>query len=50
LFIGLTAFHDRFNLRFLFWVHRVSGAVIAIFGIAVLVSLWSSIQSLGLEL
>jgi len=49
LFIGLTAFHDKFNLRFLFWVHRVSGAVIAIFGIVVLLSLWSMRQSLGLE-
>jgi len=49
LFIGLTAFHDRFSLRFLFWVHRVSGAVIAVCGIAVLLSLWSLTQSWGPE-
>jgi threonine/homoserine/homoserine lactone efflux protein len=30
LFIGLEAFHEKFNLRFLFWVHRVSGAIIAL--------------------
>src|SRR5262245_54571001 len=39
LFIGLTTFHEKFNLKFLFWVHRVSGAVIAGFGIVVLLSL-----------
>jgi threonine/homoserine/homoserine lactone efflux protein len=49
LFIGLTTFHDRFNLRFLFLVHRVSGAVIAILGIIVLLSLWSSSQGSRLE-
>jgi threonine/homoserine/homoserine lactone efflux protein len=49
LFIGLTAFHDRFNLRFLFWVHRVSGAMIALCGIVVLLSLWPWSQSLRLE-
>ncbi len=49
LFIGLTAFHDRFNLRFLFWVHRVSGAAIALCGIVVLLSLWPWSQSLRLE-
>jgi len=49
LFIGLTAFHDKFNLRFLFWVHRVSGAVIAIIGIGVLLSLWSLSRSWGSE-
>lgn len=49
LFIGLTTFHERINLRFLFLVHRVSGAVIAILGVAVLLSLWSWSQGLGLE-
>ena len=49
LFIGLTAFHDKFNLRFLFWVHRVSGAVIALIGIGVLLSLWSFSRSWGSE-
>lgn len=39
LFIGLEAFHERFNLRFLFWVHRVSGAIIAGLGMLVLFSL-----------
>ena len=49
LFIGLTAFHDKFSLRFLFWVHRVSGAVIATLGILVLLSLGPLRQSLGIE-
>lgn len=49
LFIGLTTFHDRFNLRFLFWVHRVSGAIIAIFGVIVLLSLSPLSQSLGFK-
>jgi threonine/homoserine/homoserine lactone efflux protein len=39
LFIGLEAFHEKFNLRFLFWVHRVSGAIIAVLGVVVLFSL-----------
>lgn|SRR5262245_26931087 len=50
LFIGLTMFHERFNLKFLFWVHKVSGAVIAGFGIVVLLSLSPLGQMLGLEL
>ncbi len=49
LFIGLTTFHEKFSLRFLFWVHRVSGAVIAISGIAVLLSLAYLRKSLGIE-
>lgn len=49
LFIGLTTFHDKFSLRFLFWVHRVSGTVIAIFGVVVLLSLTSLRQSLGIQ-
>ena len=48
LFIGLTTFHEKFNLNFLFWVHRVSGAVIAGFGIVVLLSLSPLNQTLGL--
>ena len=48
LFIGLTAFHDRFSLRFLFWVHRVSGAVIAGSGVVVLLSLAPLTQSWGI--
>lgn len=47
LFVGLTMFRDRFNLTFLFWVHRVSGAVIAVFGIVVLLSLSPLRQILG---
>jgi len=39
LFIGLEAFHEKFNLRFLFLVHRVSGAIIAGFGVLVLLTL-----------
>ncbi|HEX2928927.1 MAG TPA: LysE family transporter [Candidatus Binatia bacterium] len=50
LFIGLTTFHEKFNLKFLFWVHRVSGAVIAGFGIVVLLSLSPLRKILGLEL
>lgn len=49
LFLGLTAFHERFNLHFLFWVHRVSGAVIASSGVVVLLSLSPLKQSLGIQ-
>jgi threonine/homoserine/homoserine lactone efflux protein len=49
LFLGLTAFHEKFNLDFLFWVHRVSGAVIASSGVIVLLSLSPLNQSLGIQ-
>jgi threonine/homoserine/homoserine lactone efflux protein len=49
LFVGLTAFHRKFDLRFLFWVHRVSGAVIATSGVVVLLSLSPLKQSLGIQ-
>jgi arginine exporter protein ArgO len=49
LFIGLEAFHERFNLRFLFWVHRVSGAIIAALGVVVLFSLSPWGQGLGIK-
>lgn len=49
LFIALTAFHHRFNLRFILWVHRVSGAVIAAFGVVVLLSLTPLRQALGVQ-
>jgi len=49
LFIGLTTFHEKFNLKFLFLVHRVSGAVIAAFGVVVLLSLSPFNQTLGLQ-
>jgi len=39
MFIGITAFRGRFSLRFLGWVHRVSGSLIAGFGVVVLLSL-----------
>jgi threonine/homoserine/homoserine lactone efflux protein len=39
LFLGLTVFRDTFNLRLLWWIHRVSGAGIAIFGVLVLLSI-----------
>lgn len=40
LTVGLTAFRDRFSARTLRWIHRVSGTVIAGFGVVVLLSLW----------
>ncbi len=49
LFIALTAFHHKFNLRFILWVHRVSGAVIAGFGVVVLLSLAPLRQALGVQ-
>ena len=49
LFIGLTTFHDTFNLRFLFWVHRVSGVIIAGFGVILLLSLSPLGGSLGVK-
>ena len=49
LFLGLTAFHEKFDLRFLFWVHRVSGAVIATAGVFMLLSLSPLKQTLGIQ-
>ncbi len=49
LFIGLTTFRDKFNLRVLGWVYRVSGAAIAGFGVIVLLSLSPLNQSLGIQ-
>jgi threonine/homoserine/homoserine lactone efflux protein len=49
LFLGMTVFHERFNLRLLFWVHRVSGAVIAVFGVIVLLSLSPWSEGLGFK-
>ena len=50
LFLGMTTFHAYFSWRFLWWVHRASGALIAIFGVAVLVSLspWAQSWRFGL--
>ncbi|HEU4640014.1 MAG TPA: hypothetical protein VFS84_14255, partial [Candidatus Binatia bacterium] len=39
LFLGLTVFRERFNLRLLWWIHRVSGGGIAVFGIFLLLSI-----------
>ena len=39
LFLGLTVFRERFNLRLLWWIHRISGAGIAVFGIILLLSI-----------
>jgi threonine/homoserine/homoserine lactone efflux protein len=48
LFIGMTAFRERFSLDALNWVHRVSGALIVGFGIAVLLSLSPLKQAFGI--
>lgn len=50
LFLCLTTFRNRFNLRILLWVHRASGALIAMFGVVVLLSLSPWGQALGLKL
>jgi threonine/homoserine/homoserine lactone efflux protein len=49
IFLGLTAFHDKFDTRVLGWIHRVSGAAIAGFGVIVLLSLSPLNQSLGIQ-
>jgi threonine/homoserine/homoserine lactone efflux protein len=49
MFTGITVFRDRFNLRFLGLVHRVSGGFIAGFGVIVLLSLSPLSESLGIR-
>ena len=49
LFLGMTTFPDRFNLQTLGWIHRVSGAIITGFGLAVLLSLSPLRQALGIQ-
>ena len=49
LFISMTAFRGKFSVRALGWIHRVSGALIAGFGIVVLLSLSLPRQSLGIQ-
>ncbi len=49
LFIGTEAFHEKFNLRFLFWVHRVSGTIIAALGVVLLFSLSPWGEGLGIK-
>lgn len=39
---GLVLFHDRFSHHVLEWIHKVSGVVIAGFGIVVFLSLWKA--------
>jgi threonine/homoserine/homoserine lactone efflux protein len=39
---GLVLFHDRFSHHLLGWIHKVSGVVIAGFGIVVFLSLWKA--------
>lgn len=50
LFLGMTTFRAYFSLRLLVWVHRASGALIAFFGVIVLLSLSPWARSLGLAL
>jgi threonine/homoserine/homoserine lactone efflux protein len=49
LFLGLTTFRESFNLRILAWVHRLSGIIIAGFGVIVLLSLSPLRTMLGFE-
>jgi threonine/homoserine/homoserine lactone efflux protein len=49
IFVGLTAFRDKFTLNALGWIHRVSGALITGFGVAVLLSLSPLRQALGIQ-
>jgi threonine/homoserine/homoserine lactone efflux protein len=49
LFVGLTAFREKFSLRIVGWIHRVSGALIAGFGLVVLLSLSPLKAMLGIE-
>ena len=49
LFLGMTTFPDRFSLQTLGWIHRVSGALITGFGLAVLLSLSPLRQALGIQ-
>ena len=49
LFVGLTAFRDKFTLNAVGWIHRVSGALITGFGVAVLLSLSPLRQALGIQ-
>jgi threonine/homoserine/homoserine lactone efflux protein len=49
LFLGMTTFPDRFSLQTLGWIHRVSGALITGFGLALLLSLSPLRQALGIQ-
>jgi threonine/homoserine/homoserine lactone efflux protein len=47
LFVGLTAFRDKFSMRVLRWIHKISGLVIAGFGVVILLSLIPIKSTLG---
>ncbi len=49
LFIGLTTFREKFSLRIVGWIQRVSGALIAGFGLGILLSLSPLKAMLGIE-
>ena len=49
MFIAITACHGKFNLRTVHWVHRISGVLIAGFGIAILLSLTPLKNMIGIE-
>ena len=48
LFLGLTVFRDRFNLRLLWWIHRISGIGLAVFGMVLLLSISPLKAALGI--
>ena len=49
LFVGLTAFREKFSLRILGWIQRVSGVLIAGFGLIILLSLSPLKAMLGIK-
>jgi threonine/homoserine/homoserine lactone efflux protein len=49
MFLGLTAYRDKFSMRLLGWIHRVSGALIAVFGFIILLSLSPIKTTLGIQ-
>ncbi|HXG49906.1 MAG TPA: LysE family transporter [candidate division Zixibacteria bacterium] len=44
---GLLLFRDRFSHYIVGWIHKISGAVITVFGIVVFLGLWSSRVRIG---
>jgi threonine/homoserine/homoserine lactone efflux protein len=49
MFLGLTAYRDKFSTQLLGWIHRVSGAAIAAFGFIILLSLSPIRSTLGIR-
>jgi threonine/homoserine/homoserine lactone efflux protein len=49
LFVGLTTFREKFSLRIVGCIHRVSGALIAGFGLVILLSLSPLKAMLGIK-